>query len=299
MTFGTLFIIVLALGLLAILARLILRTPAPRLKDGGPPPERVENLSDNVALDRARERFRDGGTMRFGEKLPRGDAGFRPSVRQAAVSQIHLTPRNLSLINSRRRSRGLPAMNRRGFQAAIAAAPVRPSASHDDWLTYLIIYECLFADHQGRTPDTSITVTPDAPFNGQGGTFAGAGASGDWPAGGDPAPATIEPGSRVGLGLAVGAAAAAYAVDPLSDPNSYKGGDRLDPSDGGPEAYNPPQSAPEPSRAPEPSYDSGSSSGGGDSGGGSSSSSSSYDSGGSSGGGDSGGGGGGGGGGGD
>lgn len=204
-----------------------------------------------------------------------------PAAGYASHTRLHLTPRNLAHINAQRRLRGSSPLNERGFRAAISAAPLRSTQS-SDWFTYLIMYDIFFADHTGHAPMSPITISPNEPGNGQGGAYGGAGASGGWPA---PDAPTLTPSPLAGLGAGaalVGGAylATQYGTDPLSDPNSYKGGDRPDgPLVGdGPGAANAPDPTPSysaPARDPDPapasssSYDSGSSSSGGGGGGGS------------------------------
>jgi hypothetical protein len=93
--------------------------------------------------------------------------------------RLVLTPRDLSRINSVRRTRGLQPLNERGFRSAIAAAPVT-STNSSDWFPYLIAYEIIVSNHSGLTPLDHIVIAPEAPFNGQGAQYGGAGASGDW-----------------------------------------------------------------------------------------------------------------------
>lgn len=147
---------------------------------------------------------------------------------------VFLTPRQLERVNMARTAAGKRPLNRSGFTSAVSHAwdqPRRQPDTREDWLTYLIMYECLFAGHtSGRTTvDTGLTITPDAPYNGHGGEFAGAGASGDWTS---PDASTATAAAAIASGGAIlsqpdpyaGAAAGLYgATDPLSDPNSFKG----------------------------------------------------------------------------
>lgn len=210
------------------------------------------------ALAAAREKFRDGGTLGFKEpdmatrharRHPALDApygvgsGFtglaarasehRKSMLAARASErrksIFLTPRQLERVNIQRRLGGRSPLNRAGFTNAVAHAwdqPIRQPDTSNDWLTYLILYECLFADHTSpRVGGTiGLTITPDAPYNGHGGEFAGAGASGSW---------TSPDASTAAAAAAIDTRA---PVDPLSDPNSYKGSTDTQP---GATGYNP------------------------------------------------------------
>lgn len=153
---------------------------------------------DETALRAARTRFRDAGIS------------------------IRITPRQLAHINTQRRLRGKSPLNAKGFSHAIANAPLRTSQS-SNWFTYLILYQILFFDHAGPGPMTSIEIKPDEPFNGQGGSFGGGGASGDW--GGNEQPATPAPLAGAGVSAFTAGAVLAGALDPLSNPDSYKGGD--------------------------------------------------------------------------
>ena len=153
-----------------------------------------------VALDKMRDRFRDGG---LAHSIPRAEPPAAANAYHTAKGpvppsfgkrkpSIFLTPRQLERVNIQRKLQGRQPLNRRGFTNAVAHAwdqhesthPTRQSqpVNTGDWLTYLILYECLFDDHStGRTyVDTGLTITPEAPYNGHGGEFAGAGASGDW-----------------------------------------------------------------------------------------------------------------------
>lgn len=184
------------------------KIPHDGLYSGRPPNwpgyEVDDHSTTDMAVEAARNRFQADPPTGFKAPPPggftglaaraaarRGDAGFVPS-RRLPRSTVSFSPRQLEQINTKRRLRGQSPLNRKGFQAAIAAAPIKSTGS-DDWLTYLVMYEVLFADHTGRAPDSSITITPDAPYNGHGGEFAGAGASGDWSTPEAPAPAPSGP----------------------------------------------------------------------------------------------------------
>lgn len=253
-----------------------------------------EELGDTADLDPARDetevKYRDGPTLRYGSDTPRIEelhtdtkwSSFRPMLdRPRFVKQplpvgarITLTPRHLEHVNILRRRDGKLPLNENGFRAAIArqatAAEPRAVRSTDDWALYLIEYAAPSSEHQQHrvAVDHTIVIAPDEPFNGQAGTFGGAGATSsfDTPVS-DPAADRDELGKVATRGMGYGSASgfaaglAAAGADPVQP----------DPSDGGPEAYSPPQ--PEPERSdPEPSSsapdptptDSGGSSGGSD-----------------------------------
>lgn len=191
-----------------------------------------ETLGDEADLDSS---YRDGPTMHY-DPPPRLTGKRRELAMgygkrfQSNVPDIVLTPRHLEHINILRRRYDKPPMNAAGFRAAIArqataTVPV-PVRSSDDWVLYLIAYEVLSGDHQQHrvSVDASITVAPNEPFNGQGGQYAGAGASADWTA-----PDTAPGGSslRIGAAAALGASLGAFdsdsataqpAADPQPDP---------------------------------------------------------------------------------
>lgn len=140
-----------------------------------------------------------------------------------------LTTRDLEHINVRRRLQGRQPLNRNGFQTAIASARRDTPVDANNWLVYLIAYDMLTADHASLNVGgcSHISIDPGQPFNGQGGEFAGAGASGSWdsPPSAVPAPgidpyASLADTARAsvadfGAGSA-GLAAADLGPDPLS-----------------------------------------------------------------------------------
>lgn len=145
---------------------------------------------------------------------------------------IFLTPRQLERVNVARIAAGKRALNRAGLVNAVALARSEPRRQPDnstDWLTYLILYECLFEGHAGPAQvGTGLTITPDAPYNGHGAEYGGAGASGDWTSP-DASTATAAAAIASGSGI-LSQPADPYAdpsirvtPDPLSDPNSFKG----------------------------------------------------------------------------
>lgn len=227
-----------------------------------------------ICLARTRRPPRPSGYQKFSQR-PNPDmftypqsrpVGKHPALaapygrpRPVRDPTLIMFPRNLSHINAQRRLRGKAALNEKGFKSAIAQAPVK-SDRMDDWFTYLILYEVMFSNHTGLTPDMSVVIRPNEPFNGHGGTFGGAGASGSWgddggPTGAaspDPSPAAPQ-ASGCGLLDDAGGPATAPSDYPTSSP---------DPAP----SYSP---DPSPSSDSSPSYSSSSDS----------SSSSSYDSG--------------------
>jgi hypothetical protein len=104
----------------------------------------------------------------------------RPTSRKPTIL---LTPRQIERVNTQRKLRGAPCLSRKGLTNAIAFPPtVRDPQTSDDWLAYLIACEVVAPAHQ--TPyiggHGSVTIDPNAPFNGHGGEYGGAGASRDW-----------------------------------------------------------------------------------------------------------------------
>lgn len=301
-------LVVLGVVLLGILLILVFkrRSKADILRDAA-----RGNIYADVAgdqLESMRKRFTDE-QVKEGRRLgarPELAAGYgKPPLRT-----ITFTPRQLERVNIQRRLRGAVPLNKRGFQgaAATAATDTRRPDTTNDWLNYFIFYQLFFADHGSprTTVDHHFTINPDLPFNGQGGTFGGAGASGAWDApqaAVDTSAGNLSPAAALGAGAAIGAAA--YLADRVPDPvatgdlpSGAAMGAFLKDADPEPAPRSSPMPEPapayeaptrsEPSYSPSPSSDSSSSY-----------SSSSSDSGSSSSGGDSGGGGGGGGGGGD
>ena len=216
----------------------------------------------------------------------RNERGEKVDGRGIRTRSVFLTPRQLERVNTARRAAGRPMLNRAGFASAVAHAwdqPVRQPDNSNQWLTYLIVYECLFADHQTDRSSANIglTIVPDAPYNGHGGEYAGAGASGDWTSP-DASTAAAAAAITVGAGITDDrpiepslTGNGYHYADPLSDPGSFKGSSDNDPAQA-PSAPEPSYSAPDTSSSytssdsgsSSSSYDSGSSSGGGDSGGG-------------------------------
>lgn len=202
---------------------------------------------------------------------------------------VFLTPSMIERVNVERRRNGKPPLNRVGVLNAIAHAwdqPRRQPDTTSNWLTYLIVYEVFISDHQQLhcSGVGGIIIDPNQPYNGQGGEFAGAGASGDWTS----APvAVVSTASAIAVGAGV-----AYAAGLVTDNDpKYAPGDKVGGYDNAPSSINPDAdavvnayqrsdaafdtapakpdptpSAPDPSPAAAPSNDSGG--GGGDGGGG-------------------------------
>lgn len=276
MEVSTWFLICVGLSAVLILLRLIARRAEKgfhkRLDDDiiyG-----VDDIPYDHRLAQMRDKFRADGTPPMRDRrpvgkhpalgMPYGHSGQAANV--TAHHRLTLTPRQLERVNIQRKLQGRAPLNRAGFSNAVSHAWDQPRKQPDttsDWLTYLIMYEVFFADHQSSrvSCDTGITISPDQPYNGQGGGYGGAGASGDW---------TSAPSGTAAVAAAIALAPSYTSADPLSDPGSYKGGD-VSSSDTS-SSYSSP-SSPD-SSSSSSSYDSGSSSsdggggGGGDSGGG-------------------------------
>jgi hypothetical protein len=239
------------------------------------PPSGARIVGRSPALD-----LPYGRHKRFGKRT-------EPPVRYRAIS---LTPRMLERMNHERRRRGAPPLNREGIKAAVATASTeyvthgnRQPGTSSDWLTYLILYEVLFDDHKSTycTGTGGFTVDPNQPFNGAGGEFAGAGASGDWTA----APVTasiaatiVQPESfaPIPMGDQVGDGGGKYSAGDFVGGYGGGGYPQSQPSDPSSSGPGPSYSAPDPSPSSSSSDSSSSSSSSSDS---RSSSSSSYDSG--------------------
>ena len=141
-----------------------------------------------------------------------------PPARASAKPKIFLTPRQLERVNIQRKLRNKPPLNQAGFANAAAHAwdqPRRQPDNSSDWLMYFVMYECFFADHQSHlvAPSGGLTIDPNLPYNGQGGEFAGAGASGDW--------ARSDPYAALALTLDFA------PLPPPSDSGSYSPGDTV------------------------------------------------------------------------
>lgn len=203
-------------------------------------------------------RYRDGGSFGFAGpadhtlgsgKPPARSVGRHPALDASyGKKRFTLTPRALERVNTQRKLAGRAPLNQRGFANAIAHPWDRWEhpryRSESEWLQYLILYEVLYAEHQSPTVscDAYIVIDESAPYNGQGGEYAGAGASGDWGRPGDLSPASAPETGSYQPGDTVGGYAASMA---LSDPNSFKGPDEpRNVADPGPQsnAYDSPKS---------------------------------------------------------
>lgn len=181
-----LFPILIGLGCSVILLRLIFwNMPKPKpvacygTDDGQADVQpTIKSSRDNITFERIR---REQRVHTFGKRT-------LPPVRKPTIS---LTPRMVERVNTQRKLRGMPPFNRTGIKAAVATASVeqqtygnRQPSTNNEWLTYLILYQCFLSDHQSHTVGGvgGLTIDPNVPFNGMemGGTFGGAGASGDW-----------------------------------------------------------------------------------------------------------------------
>lgn len=201
-------IILWALGAFAVVVALILIFKKPKSSAAAPPEDIYKTVADGI---RQKPGYRDA--PEYSRSYPSAaerpqpfvkHPDERPPVRRRPhpADPVHLTARMLERVNTQRRIKGQPPMNRKGFQAAVASSPTQYRTSND-WLTYLIIYQIVTSDHESPRVyvDTGITVQPDQPGGGQ---YGGAGASGGW-----------EPSAAM---LAAGAAAGAYVSDPGRDP---------------------------------------------------------------------------------
>ena len=255
---------VLGLAVLAVMATVILALAfAPRRK-------REREVEPALAGNGYHfKQYRGGGTV-----TPRSSFGQRAYAppRQKNTT-IFLTPRQIERVNIQRKLAGRPPFNRKGLTNAIAhpwdRADVRQPQSSNDWLSYLIMYEILFADHQSHVVSGcggGVTIDTDAPYNGHGGEYAGGGASGDWSDNSTRAtaaaidhgigivgePETAAPDPYVGIAAAAAASVSDSAPSYSSAPDPTPSYSAPDPT--------PSYSAPDPS----PSFDSSSSSSGGD-----------------------------------
>jgi len=230
---------------------------APRPKKSG---EDIEALA--ARLRGNRDRIIAGGQPRTRSAHGGFDSRPRDFGKRAVPPRLKtftLTPRQLEHVNIQRKLRGSPPLNRAGFKAAASLAATQASQPNTttDWLTYLIIYECLFADHQSHTVSTSsgMTIDPNQPDNGCGGTFGGAGASGTWTPDVQTSAEHIAAGRMDSVaGAAAGLATGAYILgaDPAKADDAPQSAPYVAP-DPAP-SYSAPDPTPSPS--PAPSFDS-------------------------------------------
>lgn len=230
--FGILGLAMLAVLVTVALALIFTPRPRPRPKTKKPEPD-VEPATvgdgfhfkrkPNITFERIAPPVRT-----FGKRT-------LPPVRKPTIS---LTPRMVERVNTQRKLRGMSPLNRSGFKAAISTASTdtrpQPSTS-SDWLTYLIMYECFFDDHRSPTVGGcgGFTVDPNVPYNGQGGEYSGAGASGNWTSApdsvmsavADVAPTDIYAGVAASVAAAsVSDSAPSYSSDPSPSSSSSDSG---------------------------------------------------------------------------
>lgn len=155
------------------------------------PSEDIEALAARLRANRSRileaggrRADLDKSRTESRSESPAFDRRPRDFGKRASVPQLMITARQLEHVNIQRKLRGQSPLNRDGFHAAVSHAANQPAqpTTISDWLTYLIIYQCMFDGHtQPRVGmDTSIVINPNQPDNGCDGTFGGAGASGVW-----------------------------------------------------------------------------------------------------------------------
>jgi hypothetical protein len=78
------------------------------------------------------------------------------------LQEFILTPRQLEHINIQRKLRGKPPLNSAGFDEAVAYAWGEPRLrpiTLEDWVAYLMIYECFGAAHQANTVSCGMSLT--------------------------------------------------------------------------------------------------------------------------------------------
>lgn len=193
---------------------------------------------------------------------PPKETGSHPRPLRERAATITLTPRHLEHINILRRRDNKPLLNAVGSRTAIArqatAAEPRTVTTTNDWVAYLIAYAVLSSEHQQSRVacEHSIAISPDAPFNGQGGRFAGAGATSSFDA--PPAATDDEAGKIATRGLAYGSAgglaAALAATEPQPTPEPQPAPTPTPEPQPAPEPAPEPQPTPTPYSAPEQSY---------------------------------------------
>lgn len=142
----------------------------------------ARNVDEAAIRDAATEHARANGWRAPAGKKVELAAPYGIGAQKWPAMSFSFTPRQLDRVNTARRTAGRPPLTSRGFRAAAAVAANEPRKQPDtttDWLTYFLLYEVLAADHQGSCHG-GLTINPDEPFNGHGGEYAGAGASGQW-----------------------------------------------------------------------------------------------------------------------
>lgn len=183
---------------------------------------------------------------------PQYSETYVPPVFGKRKPSIFLTARQLERVNISRWAAGYTRLNIAGFANAVACAwgghkPMLVPQPKDtaEWLVCLLLYECLLEAHTSGWADvgTGLTITPDAPYNGQETEFLGAGVSGDWQ---NPDASTATAAAAIATGTAIltdadivsgsggdplrdGPPGSTPVPDPLSDPNSFKSSSDYDP----------------------------------------------------------------------
>lgn len=180
------FPIVIGLFLFAVLLRIAYKvmkyTPPSYGTDDGQTDvqSNIKSARDNTTFEKIR---REERTRTFGKHAVLAAPYGKGLTKKPTIS---LTPRMIERVNTQRKLRGMQPLNRTGIKSAIAHPwdrhDVQQPQSSNDWLTYLILYECFISDHQSHTVGGvgGFTIDPNVPYNGQGGEYGGAGASGDW-----------------------------------------------------------------------------------------------------------------------
>lgn len=99
----------------------------------------------------------------------------------ACPGPVRLSARDLERVNIKRKLEGRRPLTRGGFTYGLVNAPPQYQSSND-FLMWLLIYESVQPSHYTHrcAVDSGITVQPSEPFNGLGGSYGGAGASGKW-----------------------------------------------------------------------------------------------------------------------
>lgn len=117
---------------------------------------------------------------------PRPIGMVRAPYPRRRLPTITLSPRQIEYINSQRQLCGKKPLNRAGFKSAVASPPMAEGRlrTTSDWMMYLMVYESMLSDHHSEftnsCPGGSVIIDPNLPYNGHGGAYGGAGASGDW-----------------------------------------------------------------------------------------------------------------------
>jgi hypothetical protein len=176
---------VVDLALVAVLATTLLALlssrkskPAEYGRDDGQADVQPERLRD---LDEPFRRAAENVIL-----YPAIEAPYHP--RPAPVAQkptVLLSARDIRRVNTQRKVRGKPPLNRRGISAAIGSPSGARPQTYDEWLAYLTAFEAFSINHQASPSEFAVgcdgvTIDPNVPYNGHGGEWGGAGASGGW-----------------------------------------------------------------------------------------------------------------------